>query len=74
MKHVIYIIFILNFFYVSAQTEFFHDLSISHELKEVQKWKFDSELEWKHLYGEEGWSRTSVDFFAARELGIISFI
>jgi hypothetical protein len=74
MKHVIYIISILNFFYISAQTEVFHDLSISHELKDGQKWKIDSELEWKHLYGEEGWSRTSIDFFATRELGVISFI
>jgi len=74
MKYTISIIFISLFFYASAQTEVFHDFSISYKLKDSQKWDVESELEWKHLYGEEAWSRTSLDVFATRKLGVISFI
>ncbi|PQJ22770.1 DUF2490 domain-containing protein [Tenacibaculum sp. SG-28] len=74
MKYILSLLLFLQILSVTAQTEVFHDISLLYGIKESEKWKFDSELEWKHLYGEEGWSRMSLDLYATREAGILSFM
>jgi hypothetical protein len=72
MKRVINLILFLCFCCASAQTEVFHDFSYQINIGDTNEWNFDGEFEWKHLYGEEGWSRTSFNMFAHKEFGVVT--
>ncbi len=74
MKYLITLFTFLNVYLGIAQTEVFHDFAYEFKIKDYEEWLVYGELEWKHLYGEEGWSRTSFDIKTERELGVITFI
>ncbi len=74
MKYLITLFTFLNVYLGIAQTEVFHDFSYEFKIKDYEEWLVYGELEWKHLYGEEGWSRTSFDIKTEREAGVITFI
>ena len=74
MKYYIALLTLFNFYFGVAQTEVFHDFSYEHRIHNYEEWLIYGELEWKHLYGEEGWSRTSYDIKIERELGVLTFV
>ncbi len=74
MKYLITLFTFLNVYLGIAQTEVFHDFAYEFKIKDYEEWLVYGELEWKHLYGEEGWSRTSFDIKTEREAGVITFI
>ncbi|NRA93929.1 MAG: hypothetical protein HRU26_14845 [Psychroserpens sp.] len=74
MKQIACLISFLSFYFVSSQTEVFHDFSYEFNVNKSDEWDLNSEFEWKHLYGEEGWSRMSFDLKTRKELGVLELI
>ncbi len=74
MKHIACLVSILSFYFVSSQTEIFHDFAYEFKVTKSEEWGLNGELEWKHLYGEEGWSRASFDLKTRKELGVLELI
>jgi len=63
---MLYIGFNLN---LRAQSEFFHELEVTKEIKETEKWSTSITGSWKHLYEEPAWRRLGVSGLVKRKLG-----
>jgi len=74
MKQIACLVSFLSIYFVSCQTEVFHDFSYEFNVNKSDEWDLNGELEWKNLYGEEGWSRASFDLKTYKELGVIGLI
>ena len=74
MKQIVCLISFLNVYFVSCQTEVFHDFSYEFSFNNGAELDLNGQLEWKNLYGEEGWSRASFDLKTRKEIGVIGLI
>ncbi len=72
MKKVLLYIFTLGSTILYGQSEVFHDFTLLYEIKDTEKWYADSYIEWKQLYGDEGWRRWSIQGELQRKFGVIA--